>query len=140
MSTATLAAPTSSKALHYVLWGVQILLGLSFLMAGSMKATQPLDQLATNMNWVDHVPGPLVRFIGVSEFLGGLGLILPSALRIAPRLTPIAASLLALVMVLAAGEHLMIGEAAMAPVPLTLGAMAAFVAWGRFTRAPIAAR
>jgi hypothetical protein len=67
-------------------------------------------------------------------------MILPSALRIKPVLTPLAGAGLVVIMCLAVLFHLSRGEAAVTPVNLVLGALAAFVAWGRYTRAPIAPR
>ena len=122
------------------LWIAQALLALAFLAAGAMKLTQPLATLATSMAWTADVPGALVRLIGLAEVLGALGLVLPAATRIRPRLTPLAAAALALVMVLAAILHLARGEAMMLPVNLILLALLAFVAWGRTARAPIAPR
>jgi uncharacterized membrane protein YphA (DoxX/SURF4 family) len=77
---------TPSKALHIILWIARVLLAVMFLMAGFSKATQPIDQLSQMLPWAGQVPVALVRFIGVSEVLGGLGLVLPALLRIKPRL------------------------------------------------------
>jgi hypothetical protein len=78
--------------------------------------------------------------IGVCELLGAIGLVVPAATRVLPALTPVAASALALVMVLAAGTHFSYGEFPVIGVNVVLGGLAAFVAWGRFRRAPIAPR
>lgn len=137
-STAAPAAP--AKALHVGLWVVQGLLAFAFTGAGAMKATQPIDALAAQMAWVPYFPEPMIRFIGVSELAGAAGLILPSALRIAPRLTPVAAALLVVTMVSAAATHVVIGEPAAAAPSVVLGTLAAVVAWGRWKAAPIAAR
>lgn len=131
--------PTPGRTLRISLWVVQVLLALVFGFAGAMKATQPIEALAPNMPWVLAVPA-LVRFIGVSELLGAVGLVLPSLTRIQPKLTPIAASALLLVMVLAAGFHAVRGEWSAIIGNIVLGALAAFVAWGRFRKAPIASR
>lgn len=56
------------------------------------------------------MPQALFVFIGVCEFLGGVGLILPSMIRVKPKLTPFAAIGLALVMILAAGFQIVRGE------------------------------
>ena len=122
------------------LWIAQALLALAFLAAGAMKLTQPLATLATSLAWTADVPGALVRLIGLAEVLGALGLVLPAATRILPRLTVVAAAALALDMVLASVFHLTRGEAMMVPVTLLLAALLAFVAWGRAARAPIAPR
>jgi hypothetical protein len=105
-----------------------------------MKATAPVDQLQASMPWVSGAMGQAVRFIGVVEVLGALGLILPAATRIKPSLTPLAAIGLTTVMVLASLMHLARGEVQMLPVTAVLGGMAAFVAWGRSRKAPIAPR
>jgi uncharacterized membrane protein YphA (DoxX/SURF4 family) len=142
MATLAASSPeaTPSKGLHIGLWIVQVLLGVMFLMAGLMKSTQPIAALAAQMKWPAVVPEALVRFIGISELLGGLGLVLPSATRIKPVLTPIAALGLVVVMVLAALFHVSRGELFALPMNFVLGGLAAFVAWGRLKKAPIAPR
>jgi putative oxidoreductase len=129
-----------SKALHLALWVVQGLLGAMFLAVGAMKATQPIAALVDTLGWPAAVPAALVRVIGVAEFLGGLGLILPAAIRVKPMLTPLAGVGLAMVVVLAAIFHISRGELGALPLPLVLGGLAAFVAWGRAVKAPIAPR
>ena len=129
-----------SKALHVGLWVVQCLLGVTFLAVGAMKATQPIANLASALGWPAEVPAALVRFIGVAEFLGGLGLILPAATRIMPMLTPLAGIGLATAMLFATIFHISHGEFGALVAPLVLACLAAFVAWGRGTKAPIAQR
>lgn len=134
-------ATRSGRALNILLWIAQALLAAAFGFAGFLKATMPVADLAAKMAWAGAVPSALLRFIGVSEFLAAVGLILPAATRIQPRLVPLAAAGLVIVMVLALGFHGMRGELAMAaPTNLVLGGLAAFVAWGRFRRAPISPR
>ena len=142
MTTTTLdSAPHApSKTLNIALWIAQSFTGLAFLMAGSMKTTQPIEALAVKMAWVTHFPPLAVRAIGTLEFLGALGLILPSALRIMPRLTVFAAAGLTALMLGAAATHVVMGEAPMMLPSLVLGSLAAFVAWGRATKAPISAK
>ena len=108
-------------------------------MAGVMKTTAPVAELAKNLNWVADMPW-LVRFIGASELAGALGLILPSLTRIMPRLTSLAGLGLFTVMVLASGFHVVRGEFGGLPITFVLGGLAAFVAWGRYRGAPINAR
>jgi uncharacterized membrane protein YphA (DoxX/SURF4 family) len=127
------------KGWSIALWTAQVLLAIVFGMAGVMKTFTPIEQLAQNLPWVASLPN-LTRFIGVSELAGALGLILPAALRIRPVLTPIAALGLLVIMVLAAAFHLMRGEGSAIPVNVVLGGLAAFVAWGRLRKAPIAER
>lgn len=142
ITTSPTLAPSSSpraKGLDIGLWAVQIILGAMFTMAGAMKTFTPIDQLAETLPWVAELPG-LVRFIGVSELAGGLGLILPAALRIRPGLTPLAALGLLIVMILGAGFHAMQGEWSSLPVNVVLGGLAAFVLWGRTQKLPIQPR
>lgn len=136
------AASTGSHSptLHYGLWAAQVLLGLAFGAAGVMKVTQPIEALADAMGWAGAVPAALVRFIGTAEILGALGLILPAATRIKPALTPLAAAGLTTIMTLASLFHVSRGEFGALPINLILGAVAAFIAWGRWTRVPIAPR
>jgi len=138
----TRTAPTASrpKALHVSLWAVQVLLALAFGMAGLMKSTQPIAELAEKMVWPGVLPAALVRFIGVSELLGAIGLILPSATRVKPGLTVLAALGLTTVMLLAIVFHISRGEFGNLIFNVVLGALAAFVAWGRAKKAPIAPR
>ena len=134
------SSSSPSRALRVSLWITQILLAGVFLMAGGMKLSAPVDQLAANMPWVSGTMGALVRVIGAAEVAGALGLILPSALRIQPRLTVLAAAGLVLLMLGGFATHLSRGEFSAAPVPLVLAALSAFVAWGRSRRAVIAPR
>jgi putative oxidoreductase len=131
---------TSSKAWNIVLWLSQIVLAAMFGMAGSMKTFQPITELAQMLPWAGDVPPELVRFIGISELAAAVGLILPAATRVAPRLTPLAALGLMLVMVLAAAFHLKRGEFGALPFNIGLGALAGVVLWGRLYKAPIAPR
>lgn len=142
MSTAaTIAhATTPTKTLHIALWVAQIGLAAMFAMAGSMKSFTPIAELATQLPLAAEWPAAAVRFIGISELAGAIGLVLPAATRIKPWLTPLAAFALLVVMVLAALFHLSRGEVGAIGLNVMLGAAAAFVAWGRTKRAPIAAR
>jgi putative oxidoreductase len=126
--------------LHIALWVVQGLLALAFIAAGTFKSTTPLDQLSLKMPWVSAVPAWLVRFIGISELAGGLGLVLPSLTRIKPALTALAATGLVAIMVLAAGTHVLLREYGALPINALLGGLALFVAWGRTRKVPISPR
>lgn len=141
-ATAATAAttPTAGKGLNAGLWVAQLLLAAAFVMAGAMKLTTPIETLRAQMAWIDGPLGGLVRFIGASEVAGGLGLVLPAATRILPKLTPLAALLLTVVMGLAALTHLSLGEGAATVPSLVLGGLSAFVAWGRGVKAPITPR
>jgi hypothetical protein len=120
----------------YALGIVQGLLAALFLFAGGMKFVTPIEEMTKQM----AVPGWLLRFIGVAEVLGALGLILPGLLRIRPGLTPLAAAGLAVIMVGATVITLVGGEVALALIPLAVGLLAAFVAYGRWRHFATAGR
>jgi hypothetical protein len=109
------------------LWTVQGLLAAMFLLAGAMKWAMPIAMLEAQ----SHLPGAFVRFIGVCEILGALGLILPGLFRIRTELTFLAATGLVLIMTGATTVTLAQGQIAPALAPLVLGILAAFVARGR---------
>ena len=123
-----------------IIWIVQVLLALAFAMAGMTKAFGDLGSLAGSMPWVADVPPALVRFIGVAEMTGALGLVLPALTRIRPSLTPLAAAGLATIMILAAVFHTTRGEFGDLVRNLVLLAVALFVVYGRWQRVPIEPR
>lgn len=134
------AAVPSKKPLRIALTVVQGLLAVAFGMAGATKLGTPISELAKGMPWVTDAPAALVRFVAVAEIAGALGLVLPALTRVRPKLTALAGAGLATVMLLALALHVSRGELAMIPVNLTLGALAAFVAWGRGVAAPVSPR
>jgi len=111
---------------------VQALLALLFAWAGGMKLVLPLEKLTGPI----ALPGLFLRFIGVAEALGALGLILPGLLGIRPGLTPLAAAGLVIIMLGATVLGLAAGDVTMALIPLAVGLLAAFVAYGRWRLAP----
>lgn len=129
---------TARRKLGAVLWGIQGLLALVFLMTGAMKVFPPDEILAAQ----SPLPVLLVRFIGLCELAGAFGLILPGLLRIQPRLTPIAASCLTILMIFATilTPILITPDVVMASMPATVGVLAACVAYARFRLAPLRSR
>ena len=122
----------------YALWIVQGLLAALFLFAGGTKLVLPLDVLMSmgSPNQIP-LPGLFVRFIGVGEVLGAIGLILPGLLCIRPGLTPLGAGGLVIIMIGATVLTLAAGEIAGALVPLLVGLLAVFVTYGRWRLAPL---
>jgi uncharacterized membrane protein YphA (DoxX/SURF4 family) len=114
--------------MNVALWIAQVLLAVIFLFAGGMKLVMPVEELTAQM----PMPGLLVRSIGIVEVLGGLGVILPWLTGIRPGLTPLAAAGLVIIMIGATVVTVMIVNIAMALIPLMVGLLAAFVAYGRW--------
>jgi len=127
--------------MNIVLWIIQVLVALLFLFAGGTKLVLPIDVLTSmgSPNQV-HLPGLLIRFIGVCEVLGGLGLILPGLLRIKTGLTPLAAAGLVIIMIGAVVLTAIGDGIAPAMFPLVVGLLLAFVAYGRWRLAPLSER
>jgi hypothetical protein len=120
-----------------MLWILQVLLAAVFLFSGLVKLLVPVDLMQQQL----PLPAALIYLIGTLETLGALGLLLPSLLRIRPALTPLAAACLAELMAFAAILTPTMGDpVASASLPLVLGILAAFVAYGRGRRAPLPAR
>ena len=119
--------------MSYALWIVQGLLALLFLFAGGMKLVLPVEEMTKQV----PMPGLFLRFIGVAEVLGAIGLILPGLLRIRPGLTPLAAAGLVVIMIGATVITLAWIGIAPALIPFVVGLLAAFVAYGRWRLAPL---
>ena len=131
--------PIPSKALHIALWVVQVALALAFGMIGVTKlTTSDADIIQQSGEIVEKYGVGLIRFIGIAEVLGALGLILPAALRILPILTPLASLGLTISMGLVTAPHASEGEPIVTQVVFLL--LTLFVVWGRFSKAPISAR
>src|SRR2546425_4353844 len=119
--------------MNTALWIAQGLLAAIFLFAGGMKLILPIEEMTKQI----PMPGWFLRFIAVCEVLGAIGMILPGLLRIRPGLTPLAAAGLVIIMIGATVVTVMTGDIAMALIPLVVGIIAAFVAYGRWHLAPL---
>jgi len=119
--------------MNTALWIAQGLLAAIFLFAGGMKLILPIEEMTKQI----PMPGLFLRFIAVCEVLGAIGVILPWLLRIRPGLTPLAAAGLVIIMIGGTVVTVMTGDIAMALIPLVVGIIAAFVAYGRWHLAPL---
>ena len=122
--------------MNLALWIVQTLLALIFLWAGGIKLVLQIEEMTKQM----PLPGLFLRFIALCEVLGAIGVILPGLLRIRPGLTPLAAAGLVIIMIGATVLSLMTGDIATALIPLVVGILAAFVAYGRWRLAPLSTK
>ncbi len=123
----------AGRKLNVVLWIIQALLALLFLFAGGVKLVLPIAAMAKQA----AMPGWFLRFIGVAELLGGIGLILPGVTRIRTGLTPLAASGLVIIMIGATWISAKEGTIFSALFPLAVGILAAFVAYARSRLVPL---
>ena len=124
--------------MNILLWILQILLALTFLFAGGTKLVIPADVLM-KMGSPNQVvlPGLFLKFIGVCEVVGALGLILPGVFHRKQYLTPLAAAGLAIIMIGAVIVTIMGDGIAMAISPLIVGLLCLFVAYGRWRVRPL---
>jgi len=123
--------------MNEILWILQGLLGLVFLITGAMKIIRTKEQLAAQMGWVNDVSQPVVRLIGFVEILGAVGLVLPSVTGILPWLTPLAAAGLALTMIGAALTNYRHKELSMIGLNTVLLVLILLVGVGRFWIVPL---
>jgi hypothetical protein len=120
-----------------VLWVAQVLLALGIGSAGIIKLISGDDVL---LQFYPIFPPLFIRFIGVCEILGAIGVIVPAATRIRPELTPLAAAGLTIIMAGAVISTIAMGAVDAIISPLILFLLAVFVAYGRWKLAPIAPR
>ena len=120
---------TSSQGKDRVTWVIQGLLAVLFLFAGGMKFVMTDQQLTEGTQAFSPL---FIRFIGVCEVLGALGLVLPMLLKIKPGLTPLAAAGLVIIMIGATVTVAMTQPITYAIVPVVVGALAARVAYTRW--------
>ncbi len=137
-AAATGANTRKRTALRVTLWTVQVLLAGLFLLAGVMKLVMSAEAMQAPEG-APSFPLLFLRFIGVVETLGALGLILPGLFRIKTSLTPLAAAGLVSIMIGATSVALSMGVSA-ALLPFLSGCLAAFVAYGRWRMAPLPTR
>jgi uncharacterized membrane protein YphA (DoxX/SURF4 family) len=126
------AMARSGRKLNVLLWVLQVLLALLFMFAGVMKFVMPVEEMTKQI----ALPGWFLHFIGASEILGAIALILPGILRIRTGLTPLAAGALAIIMIGATAVNLKIGQRGAALTTVIVGLLLVFVAYNRRRMAP----
>jgi uncharacterized membrane protein YphA (DoxX/SURF4 family) len=132
--TVSLTGAPPRKGLHVTLWVVQVLLALLFLFAGAMKFIMPPAEMTKQM---PSMPINFLYFIGVCELLGGLGMVLPGLLKVRTGLTPLAAAGLVIIMIGAVVISYQVQGPQGIALPLVVGILAAFVAYGRWRLVPL---
>ena len=128
-----------SKGLNIALWVAQGLISLTLIWAGYAKLFQPIAETAQMLPWALENPG-LLKFTGMADLLGGIGIVLPAALRIQPKLTVFAAYGILALMIAASVFHISRGEASLIGMNIFFFILAGFIVWGRTKKAPILAK
>lgn len=125
-----------SKGLNIALWVAQGLISLTLIWAGYAKLFQPIEETAKMLPWALDNPG-LLKFTGIVDLLGGIGIVLPAALKIQPKLTVFAAYGTIALMIAASIFHISRGEASLIGMNIFFLVLAGLIAWGRTKKAPI---
>lgn len=120
------------KVMDITLWIVQIMLAAVFLTFGLTKAVVRIDKLKLAMPWIENFSSEKVRLIGILESIGGFGLFFPGLYPISPIIIPLAATCLAIIMVLAAITHYNRNEKGDMILNIALFLLLSFVAIARF--------
>lgn len=139
-ATASEMPDTGMKALRIGLWCAQGIVFALFTLFGCMKLLLPVQQLADMWVWPGQIPVWILYATGILDVAGGVGVLLPSLLRVRPRLSVLAALGCAALQIAAILFHVSRGEAAVIWLNLILLALSAFVAWGRARRVPVSPR
>ena len=123
--------------MNLLLWVFQALTALLYTASGVMKVFM-FDKISADVPSFGALPRNVWLALGVVELICVVGLIVPSALRWYPMLTVLAVAVLAIESLVFIGVHIKYGEAAPIIMSAALGLLMAFIAYGRWTLAPIA--
>lgn len=137
MQTVSSGNISHERLLHFSVWGAQILLASFFAAMAWLKLVLHAERLIEIMAWAASIPLPLVRALGVVELLGAIAVAAPAVTRAPQRIVGWVAVGFVALMVSAAIVHIARGELRMLPINLAVGALAAFVAWGRLAHKPL---
>lgn len=118
--------------MNSLLWTGQIILAAIFLYSGICKSILSEKQLISRgQTGVVDRSTATIRFIGISEIIGSVGVILPWWTNTLPFLTVVAAACFAIIMLLAAPIHYRLRESGNIAINGVLLAISLFVIWGR---------
>lgn len=129
----------NTKLINVLLWIGQGLIAITFLWAAYAKLLQPIEATAKMLPWAAEMPN-LVLFSGVIDLFIGLGIVLPTALKIIPQLTNYAAYGLIVHMIGAIVFHVSRGESSVIGMNIFLIVLGGFIIWGRTKIVKIEAR
>lgn len=118
--------------MNNLLWIAQGMLAIAFFYSGLNKSIYSEKQLiAKGQTGVVNLSTPFIRFIGITEIAGAIGVIVPWLLNIMPVLTPVSAIGFCVIMIPAAVIHTRLKEPKNVATNVFLFALSVFVIWGR---------
>ena len=133
MLSATIIGPGAhGQVINDSLWVAQAAIFTLLCIGGFMKLLMPVQKISERFAWTGQVSEPFLRFIGVVDFAGGVGILLPALTHVLPRLTVFTALGCVVLQILAIGFHARRGEIAETPFNFFLLALSLFVLWGRW--------
>jgi uncharacterized membrane protein YphA (DoxX/SURF4 family) len=122
--------------MNFLLWTLQVLAALLYGASGIMKVFI-FDKVSGDVASFGALPREAWMALGILELVCAVGLIVPSALRWRPRLTVVAASILAIESLVFIGVHVKYHEITPIVMSGVLGLLMAFIAYGRLVLKPI---
>ena len=132
VSAIIVGATAHGPTLNIALWVAQVAVCVLLSIGGFMKLLMPVAKLSVMFAWTGQVSKPFLRFIGVVDFAGGLGILLPALTGVLPQLTVFAALGCVVLQILAIGFHAHRGEFSETSFNFFMLALSAFVLWGRW--------
>ena len=122
--------------MNILLWVLQVLAALLYGASGFMKVFM-FDEISQEVPSFGALPREAWMALGIVELVCAVALIVPAALRWQPRLTVLAAALLAIESLVFIGVHVKYREITPMIMSGVLGLLMAFVAYGRMFLRPI---
>jgi uncharacterized membrane protein YphA (DoxX/SURF4 family) len=122
--------------MNILLWVLQILAALLYTMSGIMKVFM-FDKVSKDVPSFGALPRNVWTALGILELVCMVGLIVPAACHWHPKLTVLAATVLAIESLVFIGVHLKYREITPIIISAVLGLLMAFIAYGRLTLQPI---
>jgi len=122
--------------MNILLWVLQGLTALLFGSSGVMKVFM-FDKVSKDVPSFGALPREAWMALGILELVCTVGLIVPAALHWQPKLTVVAATILAIETLVFVGVHVKYREIAPILFSIVLGLLMAFIAYGRTVLKPI---
>jgi uncharacterized membrane protein YphA (DoxX/SURF4 family) len=121
--------------MNILLWVLQVLAALLFGASGVMKVFM-FEKVSKDVPSFGALPRNVWTALGILELLCMVGLILPGALQWHPKLTVLAAAILAIESLVFIGVHVKYREITPIIMSAVLGLLMAFIAYGRMVLKP----
>jgi putative oxidoreductase len=128
---------SNARLLHFAVWTAQLALASFFGVMAMLKLILHFERVVELIAWAGSVPEPFVRTLGVVELLGAIVVAAPAVTPAPQRVVGWTAVGFLTLMFSAAIIHIARGEPRMLAINLLVGALAAFVAWGRLMHLPL---